>query len=388
MTTDVLTEPVRLADIAYTEIPEVLLDPARRHDCLFLFDVENGNPNGDPDAENSPRTEGIHGHGIVTDGCLKSKLRNLIREYGGAETFIQPAIPLNNHIRDAVVAAGGNLAEVTLDEQDGDHDGLTDILNHIDSLDDFVVDGNKVTYTGAQAKKSHIDKALKGELPTDSPIWKAISSQKLGSRLESALKGKKSGVTDEVRQAAEVEMVRRFADVRYFGAVMSTGLNAGQRRGPVQIVPATSIDPIYPMEMAITRQAKTTAERLAKSRTEIGRRSMVTYALYRGHMFYNAPLGIQNGMTADDMRLLWESMMRMFTLDHAAGRAMMRMRGLYVWSHKSRYGDAPFDRLFDMVKVAKIVKSETEIPRSFEDYQINVGELEPNDRIVFTRLIG
>lgn len=383
MTALMKDQTVRIEDLLYGEIPEVMLDPTRRHDCMFLFDVENGNPNGDPDAENAPRTEGIHGYGLVTDGCFKRKIRDFWNIYAGMENFIQPSIPLNNHIQDAVIKAGGTLAQMTLSESDDET--VADVLAHIEGLDDFTVEGSTITYTGTQAKKSDIEKALKADLPNTSPLIKAIRDLKIAAHLEAGLSGKKGGISQEIRTAAEAEMVKRFMDVRMFGALMTTGVNAGQRRGPVQVVPSSSIDPIFPQELAITRQAKTTAERLAKSRTEIGRRQMVSYALYRGHMFYNAPLGIRNDVTEADMRLLWEAMMRMFSLDHAAGRAMMRMRGVFVWSHKSQYGEAPYDKLFEQVRVTN---TGPQFPRSFDDYRVDVTELEKNDRVTFTRLVG
>jgi CRISPR-associated protein Csd2 len=392
MTTISKADPVATAvrmsiqNLAYPEIPAVLLDPSRRHDCMFLFDIENGNPNGDPDAENAPRTEGSYG--LVTDGCLKAKIRRFLQDYGGREMFIQPTTPLNDIIRDAIVAAGGRMAEIDL--SDADPDQLEDLLVHAAQLTDFEVDGSKLTYTGSDAKASAINRTLKTGLDKDSPLNKVIKDLKVGELFEAAMKGRKggTGIDDKVRGKAEMSLVRKYTDIRMFGGVMSTGLNAGQRRGPVQLVPASSIDPVMPAEMAITRQAKTSQARLDKSKTEIGRRTMLHYALYRGHLFYNAPLGIQSGVTKDDMQLMWEAMVRMFALDHASGRAMMRMRGLYIWSHSDKYGRAPFSRLFDLIKVRRAAGVEVDAARSFEDYQVSVTEIEKNDQVIFTRLIG
>jgi CRISPR-associated protein Csd2 len=378
-------EKIDLAAILYSEVPEVLLDPTKRHDCLFIFDVENGNPNGDPDNENAPRMEGSQGYGIVTDGCIKSKMRRFFHEYGGYPLYIQPKTPLNNLIRDAIVEAGGKLAEIDLS---GIEDArLDEVLAHAAEVEGFVVEGSRLIYTGAEAKSAGIQKALLAGLDKDSTTAKAIKDLKLSQKLETVLNDKKggNGIDAAVRDAAEQAMVRKYIDVRLFGAVMSTGLNAGQRRGPVQVVTASSKDPITPIELAITRQAKTNQERLDKSRTEIGRRSMLTYALYQGHMFYNASLGIKSGVTRDDMRVMWEAMMRMFALDHAAGRAMLRMRGVYVWTHSDKFGCAPYDRLFKLIDVDRVSQVDA---RCFDDYRITVRELPENDKIAFTRLIG
>jgi CRISPR-associated protein Csd2 len=252
-----------------------------RYDFVLLYDVKDGNPNGDPDAGNMPRIDPETGHGLVTDVCLKRKVRNYVQlkkriEQGAAEKgydiFIKEKAILNNLIDEA-------------HEQDN-------------------------------------------------------------------VKTKEKG---EKTEAARLFMCGKYFDVRTFGAVMSTGKNAGQVRGPVQITFSRSIDQIVPLEHSITRMAVATpaeAEKQDGDNRTMGRKFTVPYALYRCHGFISAPLADQTGFSEEDLELFWEALVNMFEHDHSAARGQMSARKLIVFKHDSKIGSAPAHKLFDMVKVA------------------------------------
>lgn len=247
-----------------------------RYDFVLLFDVKDGNPNGDPDAGNMPRIDPETGNGLVTDVCLKRKIRNYVqldKELAqGYDIFIKEKAILNNLISEA--------------------------------------------------------------------------------HKEEEVKAKEKG---EKTEAARKVMCRKYYDVRTFGAVMSTGENAGQVRGPVQLTFSRSIDQIVPLEHSITRMAVATeaeAEKQQGDNRTMGRKFTVPYALYRCHGFISAPLADQTGFSEEDLELFWGAMMNMFEHDHSAARGQMSARKLIVFKHDSRMGSAPAHKLFDMVKVA------------------------------------
>lgn len=249
-----------------------------RYDFVLLFDVKDGNPNGDPDSGNMPRIDPETGHGLVTDVCLKRKVRNFVQLGKGAaqgyDIFIKEKAILNNLIAEA-----------------------------------------------------HKDESVKGKE-----------------------KGEKT-------EAARNVMCRKYYDVRTFGAVMSTGENAGQVRGPVQLTFARSIDQIVPSEHSITRMAVATeaeAEKQQGDNRTMGRKFTVPYALYRCHGFISAPLAAQTGFSEDDLELFWQSVINMFEHDRSAARGQMATRKLIVFKHDGKMGNAPAHQLFDLVKVLPV----------------------------------
>ena len=268
-----------------------------RHDVLILFEVTNGNPNGDPDAGNMPRIDPETGYGIVTDVCLKRKIRNYVEmvkgDAAGYRIYIKEGIPLNQ--------------------------------NHVEAY-----------------------KAV--TLPTDDKNFKAKP--------------------DDV-QRARVWICANFFDVRTFGAVMSTGLNCGQVRGPVQINFSRSIDPIVQQEVTITRLTVTREEEADKERT-MGRKHVVPYGLYRAEGYISAKLANDltkgTGFSEEDLNLVWDALVNMFEHDHSAARGKMAARKLYVFKHASDLGNAPSHRLFDMIKVEK--NDGVVAPRKFGDYTV------------------
>ncbi len=276
-----------------------------RYEFVVLFDVENGNPNGDPDAGNMPRIDPETGYGLVTDVCLKRKIRNYIEtikeDTEGYRIYIKDSIPLNRSDREA--------------------------------CDYLKVDADKLK----EAKKA--DKDL------DRKILNFMCSN--------------------------------FFDIRTFGAVMTTftkgALNCGQVRGPVQLSFARSIDPILPQEVTITRTAITTEADAEKKNTEMGRKYIVPYALYRCEGYVSANLARKTtGFSEEDLSLLWEAIMNMFENDHSAARGKMAVRELIIFKHESELGNAPAYKLFDSVKVEK--RDGIVTARAFEDYVVNVEE--------------
>lgn len=274
-----------------------------RYEFVFLFDVKDGNPNGDPDAGNLPRVDAETGQGLVTDVCLKRKVRNFVGMVKGETP------PYEIYVKEKA------------------------ILN-----------------------KTH-ERAYVG-------IGKA-------DLLEAEGKKRKGGdATDEARQW----MCKNFYDVRTFGAVMSTGVNCGQVRGPVQLTFSRSIDPIMQSEHAITRCAVATeaeAEKQDGDNRTMGRKNTVPYGLYRCHGYISAHLAQQSGFSEDDLALFWEALINMFDHDHSAARGEMSACALYVFKHDSALGNAPARKLFNAIDV----KCNTDAPaRSFADYRVTVDE--------------
>ncbi|WP_295071752.1 type I-C CRISPR-associated protein Cas7/Csd2 [Ruminococcus sp.] len=268
-----------------------------RYEFVMLFDVENGNPNGDPDAGNMPRTDPETSFGIVTDVCLKRKIRNFVELYkegeGGYNILVKADRSLNSKFTEAYDALG----------------------------------------------------------------------------LEKKQKGKN---TDDVKKA-QGYICDNYFDVRTFGAVMSTGDDpCGIVRGPVQLNFAKSIDPVYVQDITVTRQAVTTDKDFnEKKQSEMGKKSFISYGLYRAEGYVSAMLAQKvTGFSEDDLELLWTAIINMFENDRSAARGKMCLRKLYVFKHESALGNAPAHILFDKIKVER--KAGVEPPRSFGDYEITV----------------
>lgn len=267
-----------------------------RYEFVLLYDVENGNPNGDPDAGNMPRIDPETGYGIVTDVCLKRKVRNYVelvkQNEPGYRIYIKEGIPLNQ--------------------------------NHIDA-------------------------------------YKAVDLEP----------GEKASL-DKMNEA-RAWLCANFFDIRTFGAVMTTGDNCGQVRGPVQINFSRSIDPIVQQEVTITRQTVTRIEDAEKERT-MGRKFIVPYALYRAEGYVSARLANDpvkgTGFSEEDLVLLWEALVNLFEHDHSAAHGKMAVRKLFIFKHESDLGNSPSHLLFDAIKVEKTDPSG--LPRRFSDYMVKV----------------
>ena len=276
-----------------------------RYDFVILFDVENGNPNGDPDAGNMPRIDPETGLGIVTDVCLKRKIRNYVEtvkeDAPGYKIYIKENIPLNT--------------------------------------------SDKTAYTELNIDEKKVKEAKKADPELD----------------------------EKIRDF----MCREFYDIRTFGAVMTTfvkaALNCGQVRGPVQLGFARSVDPIVPQEVTITRIAITTESDAEKKSTEMGRKHIVPYGLYRAEGYVSANLARKaTGFSDEDLALLWNAIINMFEHDHSAARGKMAVRELIVFKHDSELGNAPSYKLFDLIKAVR--KDISSPPRKYEDYLVEVQE--------------
>jgi len=289
-----------------------------RYEFTILFEVENGNPNGDPDAGNMPRIDPETGYGLVTDVCLKRKIRNYIEiakeNKPGYRIYIKDGVPLNRSDAEAY-------AYLNTDEK---------------SIKD------------AKKKDNKIDEKIRNF------------------------------------------MCQNFYDIRAFGAVMTTfvkaALNCGQVRGPVQLGFARSIDPIVPQEVTITRVAITTEADAEKKGTEMGRKYIVPYALYRAEGYISANLArTVTGFSEDDLTLLWQAVINMFETDHSAARGKMAVRELIVFKHDSELGNCPAYKLFDTIHVERKDKS---LPaRCYQDYDVTIDTAAIPDGITCTRMI-
>lgn len=280
-----------------------------RFDFVLFFDVKNGNPNGDPDAGNMPRIDPETGHGIVSDVCLKRKVRNYVDLVKGQDVD------------------GPDVAEGELGYKIYVQEGA--VLN----------ERNKKAYVHYDMKPSE-KKLPKGE---------------------------------QDRLKVTKFMCDNFFDIRSFGAVMTTGVNCGQVRGPIQMCFAESVDPVMPMEMSITRMAVTKEEDAEKERT-MGRKQYIPYGLYRVEGFVSASLAEKTGFSQEDLDLFFSALMNMFENDRSAARGLMSSRKLFVFKHESKLGNAPAHSLFETVKVNRLIPDAQEA-RSFSDYAIEVGDI-------------
>lgn len=311
-----------------------------RYDFVLLFDVKDGNPNGDPDAGNLPRLDAETGHGLMTDVALKRKVRNFVAlTHDQSESEPQP---------------GAKRHEIYVREKA--------ILN-------------------LQHQRAY--SALKLDAPTEEATADAPEAEEKKNK---KTKEKRKGSASDV-DAARKWMCQNFFDVRTFGAVMSTGTNAGQVRGPVQLTFARSIDPIVALEHSITRMAVATeaeAEKQQGDNRTMGRKHTVPYGLYMAHGFVSAFLAKQTGFDEDDLELLWQALQHMFEHDRSAARGEMSTRGLFVFKHDSELGNAHAHALFDLVQASK----KTEVPRSFGDYAVSVNEAGVPGGVTLLRKMG
>lgn len=265
-----------------------------RYDFILLFDVIDGNPNGDPDAGNLPRVDAETGMGLVTDVCLKRKVRNYTQ----------------------IVKDGQKPYDIFIKE-----------------------------------------KAILNKLIDEAHDQEEVKDKEKGDKTEAARKW----------------MCKNYYDIRTFGAVLSTGKNAGQVRGPVQFTFGRSVEPVVALEHSITRMAvatETEAEKQSGDNRTMGRKFTVPYGLYSSHGFISAHLAAQTGFNEDDLGLFWDALKNMFDHDHSAARGMMNTRKLIVFKHNTALGNAPAHQLFDVVKVEKT--NQDKPSRSFDDYKITI----------------
>lgn len=274
-----------------------MADLKNKIDFVYVFDVQDGNPNGDPDAGNLPRIDAETGEGLVTDVCIKRKVRNYV--------------------------------QVAKRTEEGQEEGYDIFIKEKAVLNDEI-------------DKAHDDSEVK------------------------AAKDKTA--------AARKFMCKNYYDIRTFGAVMSTGKNAGQVRGPIQITFARSVDPIATAEHSITRVAVATPKEAENQKGEnhtMGRKATIPYGLYVCHGFISANLAKQTGFSEDDLNLFFEALKNMFDIDRSAARGLMSAQKLIVFRHDSELGNAPANKLFDLVQIEKTTDA---APRSFKDYKVTIDK--------------
>lgn len=358
-------------------------DPSKRHDFVLVFEVTDGNPNGDPDAGNLPRTDPETLQGIVTDVALKRKVRNFVSLVAEDEEnqerlkiFVEHRSVLNNQIRRAYTEQGmevGKRVEKPVED--------AAVLANLREIAPTLPGAFAFTDADEEMEEPAV-LAYSGELSTDE-LKEALDAP--GDALDRKTKSfvnalaKESGKPDKNRDNAEKArewMCDNFYDVRMFGAVMSTGLNAGQVRGPLQLTFARSVDQVLPQDLAVTRVAVTDEKDREKLQT-IGRKTLVPYGLYVGYGFYSPHLGTGNqgtGVTEADLRLFWDALVNMWAFDRSASRGMMTPRGLYIFTHERKLGNAPAHKLFDLVRceLKPKLKEKNENPRKFSDYEVSV----------------
>ena len=288
-----------------------------RYEFVILFDVENGNPNGDPDAGNMPRVDSETGLGLVTDVCLKRKIRNYVEtvkeDAAGYRIYVKDGVPLNRSDNEG-------FAQVGIPEAAG-------------------------------MKSEALKKEVKAKKDAGVPVDELVRDW----------------------------MCSNFYDIRTFGAVMTTmvkgALNCGQVRGPVQLGFARSVEPVMPQEVTITRVAITTESDAEGKKTEMGRKYIIPYGLYRCEGYISANLARKTtGFSEEDLALLWQAILNMFEHDHSAARGKMAVRELIVFKHDSELGCAPAWKLFEAVKVERINPDSAAPARSYQDYRVSVDE--------------
>jgi len=346
---------------------DIHTDPTKRHEFVLLFDAKNSNPNGDPDAGNLPRVIPQTGCGLVTDVALKRKIRNYVQFTRGDEPgfriFVQSQTALNNLIEQAFREVGADLPATGLTPEELDDEAL---LSRLESLGDegFSVEGDRLVYSGDARRSVQIRRAIEGENEFDDSASRKRVAE-IAQRLANEVGGGR-GVNRADRERAREQLVRDYFDIRMFGAVLQTGLNAGQVRGPVQITFAESRDPVSTMDCAITAPARTRSD-WERNPNTMARKAVVTYGLYRCHGFFSPFLARQLTVTPDDLEVLWEAVASIFKFDQSASRPEMTVRGLWVFSHEDEKGAAPHHKLFDLIAVDKLegVKQ----PARFEDYE-------------------
>lgn len=370
---------------------KVHCDPSKKHDFVLIFDVTDGNPNGDPDAGNLPRTDPETMHGLVTDVALKRKVRNFVAivsedqdQPERLKIFVEHHGVLNDQIRRAYTEQDMEVGE-RVEQAVEDEKALENLREIAEALPgafritDVPEDSDEkpmIAYSGELS-----DAEFKATLDELSELLNNRTKTLLNDLKKASGKPKKS--RDNVEKARDW-MCANFYDVRMFGAVMSTGLNAGQVRGPLQLMFARSVDPIIPQDLAITRVAVTDEKDREKLQT-IGRKTLIPYGLYVGHGFFSPHLAWQTGVTEADLEMFWDALVYMWDLDRSASRGMMNPRGLYIFTHENKLGNAPSQQLFERVRPSRNGNSTS--PRKFEDYEVHVDENLP-EGVTLTRVLG
>ena len=358
-----------------------------RYDFVLLFDVKDGNPNGDPDAGNMPRLDAETGHGLVTDVAIKRKVRNYVAlrdQYKKPmDIYVRERAVLGRSHVEAFKSLGISLGEeIRFRVSDKQSMELIDLgLPEGLTIDDSDEESHALVIESDVDKKA-IQLWIKEVKPN--PALKKL--------LTEAMKQSKGRKPSQVESdGGKKWMCENFFDIRTFGAVMSlkSAPNCGQVRGPVQLTFARSIDPVIASEHTITRMAVATeaeSEKQDGDNRTMGRKHTVPYGLYRAHGFVSAFLAKQTGFSADDLELFFKALEDMFEHDRSAARGQMATRALYVFKHDSELGNAHAHSLFDRVMIQR--KAEVEVARDFSDYAVSIDEIDMPGGVTLVRRLG
>ena len=358
-----------------------------RYDFVLLFDVKDGNPNGDPDAGNLPRVDAETGRGLVTDVSLKRKIRNYVAMRHSY------ARPFDIYVKEGTVLGRAHVAAFNeLKIKIGEEKSLSVPEKLVEPLDELALpdgldlttdedDGATITLSGVLDKKE-----------VQQWIKEADAPQPVKKFLKDVLKeAKPRKPTREESEGGRRKMCEMFYDIRTFGAVLSlkSAPNCGQVRGPVQLTFARSVNPVVAQEHSITRMAVATeaeSEKQSGANRTMGRKHTVPYGLYVAHGFVSSHLAAQTEFSDADLDLLWEALTNMFEHDRSAARGEMATRGLYVFKHDSQLGNAPAHDLF--ARVQPTLKKDVLVPRDFDDYNISVNVADLPQGVELIRSVG
>jgi len=358
-----------------------------RYDFVLLFDVKDGNPNGDPDAGNLPRLDPETGRGLVTDVCLKRKVRNYVAIKHQYER------PHDIYIKEGTVLGRAHVSAFKeLGIELGDDISVTVPDELVDALGEVALpegleltadeEGRTVLNVSGVLDKKEVQQWIK-----DTDLTKPVKT--FLSKTLKDVKARKP--TRDETESGRGKMCETFYDIRTFGAVLSlkSAPNCGQVRGPVQMTFSRSVDPVVASEHSITRMAVATeaeSEKQSGGNRTMGRKHTVPYGLYVAHGFVSSHLAAQTGFSEDDLKLLWEALENMFEHDRSAARGEMSTRGLYVFKHDSQLGNAHAHSLF--ARIQPKLKDGVTVPRDFSDYVVRVDDHEWPMGVTLNRMVG
>ncbi|MDD9859203.1 MAG: type I-C CRISPR-associated protein Cas7/Csd2 [Nitrospira sp.] len=362
-----------------------------RYDFVLLFDVKDGNPNGDPDAGNLPRLDPETGKGLVTDVCLKRKIRNYVA------TKHKYDRPHDIYVKEGAVLGRTHVSvfkDLQIELEDIPRPVPKDLIEALEKLE--LPDGLDLLPSDEEDNRTM---QVSGSLDK-SEVRQWMKDTELEKKVEQFLKGTLKEVntrkpTREETERGRKKMCEIFYDIRTFGAVLTlkSAPNCGQVRGPVQMTFARSVDQVVALEHSITRMAVATeAEAIKQSGANrtMGRKHTVPYGLYRAHGFVSSHLAAQTGFSSDDLELLWEALTNMFEHDRSAARGEMTTRGLYIFKHDSELGNAHAHRLFDLIQIGR-ANGNDDPPRSVHNYSIQTpdeGPVRDFPGITFIKKVG
>lgn len=363
-----------------------------RYDFVLLFDVTDGNPNGDPDAGNLPRVDAETGMGLVTDVCLKRKVRNYVQIVKGAEK------PYDIYVKEKAVLGRAHVeAFQDLGIELGEGAKKEIPVNFAEVLLELSLpEGLSIEYDENDESKAFLVIASDFDKKTLQEFWKenkptSAELKDIKKLIDDLLKTVKSRKPNaEETEKGREWMCKNFYDIRTFGAVLSlkSAPNCGQVRGPIQLTFGRSIDPVVALEHSITRMAVATeaeAEKQGGDNRTMGRKFTIPYGLYSTHGFISSHLAAQTGFNDEDLKLFWDALKSMFDHDHSAARGMMSTRKLIVFKHNTALGNVPAHQLFDTINIER--KDQTKPARAFSDYSVSIDRTKISNEVEVIELV-